>query len=156
MRAGSLKRPSIGIIRENAHAYIDSDILIWHLRGDTRAERLLWALCGDSGIELWIGALQRAEVVFFMRPSEEAVTLAFLSYFKTEPVTQQIVDEAAALYRQWHSSHGVGINDAMLAATVRRTGGKIYTLNKKQYPMRDLILLKAWGSSETRSGPGGR
>lgn len=41
-------------------------------------------------------ALQRAEVVFFMKPEEEAATRAFLSRFKTEPVTQAIVDGAAA------------------------------------------------------------
>jgi predicted nucleic acid-binding protein len=125
-------------------AYIDSDILIWHLRGDRRAERFLRSLGSESDIELWIGALQRAEVVFFMRPAEEPATLAFLSHFKTEPVTQQVVDEASALYRKWHSSHGVDINDAMLAATVKNTGGKIYTLNVKHYPMSDLVVLKAW------------
>jgi predicted nucleic acid-binding protein len=125
-------------------AYIDSDVLIWHLRGDRRAERLLRSLSSQSDIELWIGALQRAEVVFFMRPAEEPATLAFLSHFKTEPITQEVVDEAAALYRKWHSSHGVDINDAMLAATVKKTGGKIYTLNAKHYPMPDLVVLKAW------------
>ena len=125
-------------------AYIDSDILIWHLRGDRRAERFLRSLGNASDIDLWIGALQRAEVVFFMRPAEEPATLAFLSHFKTEPITQAVVDEASALYRKWHSSHGVDINDAMLAATVKKTGGKIYTLNVKHYPMPDLVVLKAW------------
>ncbi len=125
-------------------AYIDSDILIWHLRGSPSAEKFLRLLSGEPGIELWIGALQRAEVVFFMRPPEETGTRAFLSRFKTEPVTQQVVDEAASLYRRWHASHGVDINDAMLAATVMKTGGKIYTLNTKHYPMPDIIVLKAW------------
>ena len=135
-------------------AYIDSDILIWHLRGASEAEKFLRSLSGEQGIELWIGALQRAEVVFFMRPAEETATLAFLSHLKTEPVTQQVVDDAAALYRRWHASHGVDINDAMLAATAGRTGGKIYTLNTKHYPMPDLIVLKAWksGSQSSRSG----
>lgn len=125
-------------------AYIDSDVLIWHLRGDRRAEKLLRSLGGQSGVELWIGAMQRAEVVFFMRASEEPATMSFLSHFKTEPVTQQVVDEAAGMYREWHSSHGVDINDAILAATVRKTGGKIYTLNARHYPMPDIVVLKAW------------
>lgn len=125
-------------------AYIDSDVLIWHLRGDRRAERFLRSLGGQSDVELWIGALQRAEVVFFLRPAEQSATLAFLSHFKTEPITQPIVDDAGAMYRKWHSSHGVDINDAMLAATVKKTGGKIYTLNVKHYPMPDLVVLKAW------------
>ncbi len=50
----------------------------------------------------------------------------------------------AAMYSKWHSSHGVGFNDAMLAATLKKTGGKIYTLNVQYYPMPDLVVLKAW------------
>jgi hypothetical protein len=34
----------------------------------------------------------RAEVVFFMRPSEEADTLALLSQFSTASLEQRIVD----------------------------------------------------------------
>ena len=96
-------------------------------------------------MDLWTGALQRAEVVFFMRPAEETPTRTLLSRFKTEAVTQAIVDHAAAFYRHWHPSHGIDVNDAILAATVAATGGKIYTLNLKHYPMPDVVALKGWG-----------
>jgi predicted nucleic acid-binding protein len=125
-------------------AYVDSDILIWHLRGEPKAAALLRNLASDSAIELWTGALQRAEIVFFMRPEEEAATLSFLSRFKTESVTREIVDEAAAFYRRWHPSHGIDVNDAVLAATASSTGGKIYTQNLKHYPMPDVAALKGW------------
>ena len=125
-------------------AYIDSDILIWHLRGERKAARFLRTLSREPGAELWTGALQRAEVVFFMRRDEVSSTMSFLSRFKTAPVTQEIVDDAAELYRKWHPTHGIDINDAMLAATVVSTGGKIYTLNVKHYPTPDLAVVKAW------------
>lgn len=125
-------------------AYVDSDILIWHLRGEARAARLLRTLSAEPGSQLWVGALQRAEVVFFMKPEEDAPTRAFLSRFKTEPVTQAIVDDAAALYRRWHPSHGIDVNDAILAATVATTGGKIVTQNVKHYPMPDIAVVKGW------------
>lgn len=125
-------------------AYIDSDILIWHLRGERKAARFLRSLSREPGMELWTGALQRAEVVFFMRRDEVSSTMSFLSRFKTAPVTQEIVDDAAELYRKWHPTHGIDINDAMLAATVVSTGGKIYTLNVKHYPTPDLAIVKAW------------
>ncbi len=124
-------------------AYVDSDVLIWHLRGEARAGELFRSLTHE-GSELWTGAMQRAEIVFFMRPAEEAATLSFLSRFKTEPVTQAIVDLAGAFYRKWHPSHAVGANDALLAATAASTGGKIFTLNLKHYPMPDVAVLKAW------------
>lgn len=48
------------------------------------------------------------------------------------------------LYRVWHPSHGIDINDAILAATAATTGGKVYTQNRKHYPMTDVVVVKAW------------
>jgi predicted nucleic acid-binding protein len=124
--------------------YVDSDILIWHLRGESQAAALLRRLSAEPGADLWTGALQRAEIVFFLRPGEAPATLSLLSRFKTEPVTQDIVDEAAAFFRRWHGSHGVDVNDAILAATVAATGGRIYTQNLKHYPMPDVAVVKGW------------
>ena len=125
-------------------AYIDADVLIWQLRGERKAKAFLKRLHGTPHVELWIGAMQRAEIVFFMRPSEEDMTLLLLSQFKTKAVDQTIVDRAASLYRQWHPSHGVDINDAILAATCLETGGTLYCLNKKHYPMPELAVERAW------------
>jgi len=124
--------------------YIDSDVLIWHLRGESKAARLLTALRDDGRYELWTGALQRAEIVFYMRPQEEQATLLLLDELKTAPVDRAIVDRAGILYRKWHPSHGVDVHDCILAATVIQTGGTVFTLNKKHYPMPDLVVTKAW------------
>ena len=125
-------------------AYIYSDILIWHLRGDRNVLHFLRKLKNDDQYELWIGAMQRAEVVFFMRPGEEDSTELFLSQFKTSAVDQPIIDMAGALYRKWNPSHGIDVNDAILAAIVMQTGGRIYCLNIKHYPMPDILVQKAW------------
>jgi predicted nucleic acid-binding protein len=125
-------------------AYIDSDILIWHLRGERKAATFLRKLHAAGEYELWIGAIQRAEVVFFMKVHEEEATELFLSQFQTSPVGQKVVDTAGRFYRKWHPSHGVDINDALLASTALETGGHIFTLNKKHYPMPDVIVKKAW------------
>ncbi|MEE8432944.1 MAG: hypothetical protein V3S16_16985, partial [Candidatus Desulfatibia sp.] len=66
-------------------AYIDSDVLIWHLRGERKALNLLKRLRDKEKFGLWTGAMQRAEVVFFMRPEEEEATLLFLTQFQTAP-----------------------------------------------------------------------
>ena len=124
-------------------AYINADILIWHLRGDKRALKFFQNLQEKKAeYELWIGAIQRAEIVFFMRPDEEESTTLFLSQFKTASLDQSCVDLGASLYRKWHPSHGLDINDALLAALVMQTGGKIYCLNKKHYPMPEIIVEK--------------
>ena len=125
-------------------AYIDSDVLIWHLRGERKALNLLKRLRDEEQFELWVGAMQRAEVVFFMRPAEESATLLFLAQFQTALVDQQIIDKAGELYREWNPRSGTDVNDAILAATVLKTGGKIYSLNFKHYPMPEVVVQRAW------------
>ena len=51
---------------------IDSDVLIWHLRGERKALNLLKRLRDNEQFDLWIGAMQHADVVFFMRPDKES------------------------------------------------------------------------------------
>ena len=125
-------------------AYIDSDILIWHLRGGRKALNLLKNLRDGGEYELWAGAMQRAEILFFMRPDEEEATLLFMSQFRTAPVDQTVVDFAGTLYHKWNPTHGIDINDAFLAATAMTTGGRIFSLNTKHYPMEDVLVTKAW------------
>jgi hypothetical protein len=124
-------------------AYVDSDALIWHVRGNRRATAFFQRLAA-SREEIWIGAMQRAEVVFHLLPHEVVDTQELLLRFNTHPVTEEIVDFGATLYRQWHPSHGADVNDCILAATVMLTGGKIYTLNTKHYPMPDIVAVRAW------------
>jgi predicted nucleic acid-binding protein len=125
-------------------AYIDSDVLIWHLRGERKALNLLKKLRDKEKMDLWTGAMQRAEVVFSMRPEEEEETLLFLSQFQTASVDQQIVDQAGVFYRKWNPRNGMDINDAILTATAIQKGGKIYTLNTKHYTIPEVAIQRAW------------
>jgi predicted nucleic acid-binding protein len=125
-------------------AFVDADILIWHLRGKRKAINFLQRIANDPVQELWTGAMQRAEVLFFMRPGEEEQTMLLLSQFKTAPVSQAIIDEAGRFFRKWNPSHGIDPNDAILAATALVNGGQIHTLNKKHFPMKDVVVNKAW------------
>jgi predicted nucleic acid-binding protein len=125
-------------------AYIDTDVLIWHLRGEKKALNFLRRIRDEGEFNLWTGVMQRAEVMFFMRPAEEADTLLFLSQFKTAPVDQEIIDKAGEFYREWNPSQGIDVNDAILAATAFVTGGKIFTLNTRHYPMPEVNVQRAW------------
>ncbi|MBT7974779.1 MAG: PIN domain-containing protein [Candidatus Marinimicrobia bacterium] len=125
-------------------AYIDSDVLIWHLRGERKAKELLVHLREQERYDLYTGAMQRAEIVFFMRIEEEKATELFLSQIKTESVDQKIVDVAGEFYRKWNPSYGIDVNDAILAATVLQTGGRVYTLNTKHFPMPEVNVQRAW------------
>ena len=124
--------------------YIDSDILISHLRGVQEAYNLIKRLRDKERFSMWIGAMQRAEVVFFMKLEEEEKTRLLLNQFQTAPVDHSIVDMAATLYRQWGSSHGTNMNDAFLAATAIQTNSKLFTMNPGRYPMPNLDVEKGW------------
>ncbi|HUU03838.1 MAG TPA: PIN domain-containing protein [Myxococcota bacterium] len=128
-------------------ALVDSDILIWHLRGAPAALKFFRRLAA-SDYELWTGALQRAEVVFFMKPGEEEETCLFLSRFKTTSIDQSIVDAAGKLYRRFNPSHGIDVNDAVLAATAMLKGGKIFTLNLKHYPAPNILVEQGWRATQ--------
>ncbi len=125
-------------------ALLDADILIWHLRGERKAADYLRGLAENPDIELWTGAMQRAEVLFFMRPHEEVATMSLLSRIRTAAVDPVVIDEAGRLFRRWHSSHGIDPNDAILAATALTGGGQIHTLNVKHYPMKEVLVIQAW------------
>ncbi|MCK5497630.1 MAG: PIN domain-containing protein [Gammaproteobacteria bacterium] len=125
-------------------AYIDADVLIWHLRGEKKAKHLLMRLRDQGCYDLYTGAMQRAEVIFFMRAEEKDETELFLSQIKTESVDQSVVDAAGALYRKWHPGHGIDANDAILAATAMLTGGRIFTLNTRHFPMPELNVQRGW------------
>lgn len=123
-------------------AYFDADVLIWHLRGDAKAQRFFTKLSEKKEYDFWTGAMQRSEIVCFMRPEEEKKTYLFLAQFKTAPIDQECIDLAGALFRKWNPSHGLDVNDAILAAQAIQTGGKIYCFNKKHYPMPEVIVEK--------------
>lgn len=82
--------------------------------------------------------------LFFYATGGKKDTEYFLSQFWTEPLDKTIVDLAGRLFRKWNPSHGVDTNDAILAATAMQTGGRIYTLNVKHYPMPELNVQRAW------------
>jgi predicted nucleic acid-binding protein len=127
--------------------FLDSDILIRHLRGVEAAKNLLQRLARESDSELWIGAMQRAEILFFVRKDEEDRTTNLLSLFVTHPVDEHIIDQAAKFFRRWNPSHGIDPNDAILAATVAVYGGRIVTQNVSHYPMPDISIQRGWPPS---------
>ena len=58
-----------------------------------------------------------------------------ISLFRVVPVSREIA-RAGGLYRNHYAkSHGLGLADAIVAATVDAQGAELKTLNTKHYPM---------------------
>ena len=67
--------------------------------------------------------------------AEQAALQDFVSLFRVVPVTAEIGKAAGIYKRDYGKSHGVGLADAILAATAEAEDAELKTLNTKHYPM---------------------
>ena len=110
----------------------DTDILVDFFRGHEKAVSFIRKY--DSNIIL--SAMVVAELYAGVKgESEEAVLGEFVSLFRVVPVTAEIARSAGLYKRDYGRSHGVGLADAVLAATARAENAELKTLNTKHYPM---------------------
>ncbi len=71
-----------------------------------------------------------------MRGDPEQETLAeLLSFCRIVPVTSDFAKAGGLLKREFGKSHGVGVADAVVAATAQMENLELATLNVKHYPM---------------------
>ncbi len=66
---------------------------------------------------------------------EQAVLENFISLFRVAPVSAEIAKAGGLYKRDYGKSHGVGLADAILAATAEAENAELKTLNTKHYPM---------------------
>lgn len=119
---------------------LDTDILIWHLRGRDDIVRLMEKLAERN--RLHISAISRTEVLVGTLPKEEKKTKELLSSLATCPIEEKVADMAGEYIRLFRKE-GVTINipDALIAATAVINDLVLVTLNLKDYPMKDVKKL---------------
>jgi hypothetical protein len=66
---------------------------------------------------------------------EQAILDELVKIFRVVPVTVELAKAAGIHKRDFGKSHGVGLADAILAATAQSEGAELKTLNVKHYPM---------------------
>ena len=67
--------------------------------------------------------------------AELTVLEGFISLFRVVPLTAEIAKIGGLYKRDFGKSHGVGLADAILAATADKEQAELKTLNVKHYPM---------------------
>lgn len=117
---------------------IDTDILIDFLRGHESA-RTFFERLPD---QVFVSAITVAELHVGVREGTERASLAgFLDTVETLPLDAEIAAQGGLLRRDYGKSHGVGLNDALIAATALRHRLSLATLNGKHYPMIDNLVV---------------
>jgi hypothetical protein len=116
---------------------LDSDIIIWHLRGKPEVTEMLRDL-QSSGLPAF-SALSVLEVQLGVKKGEEEKTDRFLSSLRIFDVHREIATRAARLIREYKSK-GITLDlpDAVIAGTCLSHDLTLVTYNTKHYPIADL------------------
>jgi predicted nucleic acid-binding protein len=116
---------------------LDSDIIIWHLRGREEVTEMLRDLqrFGVPGCS----ALSVLEVQLGVKRGEEERTSHFFKSLKVFDVNMEIAGKAAQLIREFKGK-GVTLNipDAIIASTCILYHLVLVTYNRKHYPIAEL------------------
>lgn len=124
---------------------VDTDIWIDFLRGTPQAVTFVSKLPN----EVAISSISVAELYAGVRDGAE--TQAFSDLLDTLEVIDlnRDIAQAGGLIRREHGkAHGLGLNDALIAATALNRNACLYTLNLKHYPsMRKNQVMQPYRKS---------
>lgn len=118
---------------------IDTDVLIDYLRGLPQATEFLDDAIVDAAC--YISAMTVAELYAGVKEGKETQTLGnFLQAFELVEISPTVAQQGGTYRRNYGKSHGVGLADAVIAATAEYCSAKLVTLNKKHFPMLKQIV----------------
>ncbi|TAK72818.1 MAG: type II toxin-antitoxin system VapC family toxin [Gammaproteobacteria bacterium] len=119
---------------------IDTDVLIDYLKGVSQAIEFL-----DKIIErttCYLSVITVAELYAGIREGKEKQLFEnFLRVFEVIPIDENLARIGGLYRREYGKTHGVGLADAMIAATVEELDLRLVTLNKKHFPMLKDIMV---------------
>jgi predicted nucleic acid-binding protein len=111
---------------------LDTDVLVDFFRGAKKAVDLVNLHSG----RIILSSIVVAELFAGVKgDTEQAILENFVSLFPVVPVSAEIAKAGGLFKRDYGKSHGVGLADAILAATAEAEGAELKTLNIKHYPM---------------------
>ncbi len=114
---------------------IDTDVLIDFLRGYDEA----MSLVAVNSERIVVSSIVVAELYAGVRGGadgvEQGVLERLLGLFRVVPVSSGIARLGGLYKRDYGKSHGVGLADAIVAATATMEDAELTTLNVKHYPM---------------------
>jgi predicted nucleic acid-binding protein len=111
---------------------LDTDVLVDFFRGFEKAVNLV----NTNASCIALSFITVAELYAGVRGESELYVLEnFISLFRIIPVTSDIARAGGLYKRDYGRSHGVGLADAIIAATCEAENADLKTLNVKHYPM---------------------
>jgi predicted nucleic acid-binding protein len=121
---------------------VDTDVLIWYLKGNLNARTEIEALSGFT-----ISVVSYIELVQAMRNKQELTCLrrALRTWnAKIAYITEDISAKAMFYVEQYYLSHSLQLADALISATAVANGLDVLTANTKHYRFLKDITLKGF------------
>ncbi len=110
----------------------DTDVLVDFFRGHGKAEAFIKA----NSTRIILSSIVIAELYAGVKGDDEQEALEnFISLFPVVPISAEIAKAGGLYKRDYAKSHGVGLADAIIAASAEAEHAKLNTLNTKHYPM---------------------
>jgi len=110
----------------------DTDVLVDFLRGHEKAV----AFISEFSSRIILSAIVVAELYAGVKGNAEPAVLEnFIFLFRVVPLTAEMAKIGGLYKRDFGKSHGVGLADAILAATADAEKAELKILNVKHYPM---------------------
>ena len=119
---------------------VDTDVLIEVLRARDSELLAKWRQLGDSGEPVLFSPITAAELWHGARKHEVAAIEQLLLTLICVPVDYEIGKRAGEYLRRFRSSHGTELADALIAATAAIHECRLWTRNRKHYPMVEIVL----------------
>lgn len=120
---------------------LDSDVVIEILRGNLKVRTVADEL-EATGTPTFCTAISWAEVFRGLRPGEEPGTEEFFEARGEVVLDARTGRQAGRYLARYARSHGLEVPDALIAAAAATTGLRLWTLNRRHYPMKDLRLYE--------------
>lgn len=120
---------------------IDTDILIWVLRGNKEYKDLLLELKNKAVLS--ISTITIAEIYKNIFPSEIVKTENIFNEFQVWDVTVPIAKQGGLYWQQYVKQlRTLNLTDCLIAATAHINNATLVSLNLKHFPMKDIQVLK--------------
>ena len=120
-----------------ASALIDTNILIDHLCGKSSSTDFLKSLIIDE-TKLVCSVITHVELLAGICPNEDKQIRTLLQIFEEVPMDLAVAEFAGKYMNLFMKSHSLTAGDAILAATAKKLGITLHTLNGKHFPMTDI------------------
>lgn len=123
---------------------VDTDVLIWHLRGYPQATQRL-----DQLPALTLSVVSYLEVLQGMRNKAELAAVRTMLQRRQAsilPLTEAITKRAIALMESLTLSHGLQMGDALIAATALEHGSSLLTGNVKHFVAVEHLIVEPFSA----------